>query len=159
MSDNLNKPAAAAVKAKLDDLGMGAGKADTATASQAAAVAAVAVAAAPATQVRRPWRSTVRTVFQLVVGLAPMMPVIVAASGVDETLPAVGLALGISAGVTRIMNLPAVEDFLQRFVPWLAATPKPTPADDTGHVDTGGLLTLALALAIILILLRVFDLI
>lgn len=126
MTDTLSKPATVAVKAKLDDLGMGAGTASTATASQAAAVAAVAVAAAPATQVRRPWRSTVRTVVQFVLGLAPLLPVIVNASGVDTALPAVGAALALSAGITRVMALPGVETFLQRFVPWLAAAPKAT---------------------------------
>jgi hypothetical protein len=121
------KPETAAVKAKLDDLGMGAGSASSPTTSQAAAVAAVAVAAAPATQVRRPWRSTVRTVFQIVVGLAPAVPLIVSASGLDQQAASVGLAVAISGGVTRVMGLPAVELFLQKFVPWLAASPKPEP--------------------------------
>lgn len=125
MSATHKTPETAAVKAKLDDLGMGAGRSSTATASQAAQVAAVAVAAAPATQVRRPWRSTFRTAVQFAVGLAPMLPVIVSASGIEQTGGAVGVALGISAGVTRVMNLPAVEVFLQKFVPWLAAAPKP----------------------------------
>lgn len=127
MTTKAKQPETAAVKAKLDDLGMGAGKASTATAAQAAQVAAVAVAAAPATQVRRPWRTTVRTVFQFAVGLAPVLPVIVQASGVDQTGPAVAGALVISAGVTRVMGLPAVEAFLQNFIPWLAASPKADP--------------------------------
>lgn len=88
-------------------------------------VADAAVAAAPATQVRRPWRSTIRTVFQLAVGLAPMLPLIVSAGGLDETAPAVAAALAISGGVTRVMALPQVESFLQTFVPWLAASPRP----------------------------------
>lgn len=95
------------------------------TTADAAKVADAAVAAAPATQVRRPWRSTARTVFQLVVGLAPMLPAIVHASGVDDTLAPVAGALAISGGITRVMGLPAVEAFLQRFVPWLAASPRP----------------------------------
>jgi hypothetical protein len=93
------------------------------TPGQATAAAAAAVAAAPATQVRRPWRSTVRTLFQLAVGLAPMLPLIVGASGLDETAPAVAGALAISGAVTRVMALPQVEQFLQRFLPWLAAAP------------------------------------
>lgn len=128
MTDNLSKPAATAVKAKLEDLGMGAGTATGPTTAQAAAVAAVAVAAAPATQVRRPWRTTVRTLFQLLVGLAPMLPVIVDASGVDEASAGVAGALAISAAVTRVMSLPQVEQLLQRFVPWLAAAPRPDDA-------------------------------
>lgn len=94
----------------------------------AAKVADAVVAAAPATQVRRPWRSTVRTLVQLVLGLAPMLPLLVDASGVDDTLPAVAGALAISGGITRVMALPQVEVFLQRFVPWLAASPRPAGA-------------------------------
>lgn len=120
------KPETVAVKAKLDDLDMGQGVATSPTTAQAAAVAAAAVAAAPATQVRRPWRSTIRTVFQIAVGLAPMLPAIVHASGVDDTAAPVGAALAISGGVTRVMAMPAVEAFLQRFLPWLAAAPKAT---------------------------------
>lgn len=92
---------------------------------QAAEVARAAINAAPATQVRRPWRSTVRTLVQLALGLAPMLPLLVDAAGVDDTLPAVAGALAISGGITRVMALPQVEVFLQRFVPWLAASPRP----------------------------------
>jgi hypothetical protein len=77
----------------------------------------------PATQVRRPWRSTVRTAFQVLLGVVPMVPLIVDASGVDKAAPAVAGALAISSGAARVMALPAVELFLQRFVPWLAAAP------------------------------------
>lgn len=101
----------------------------TVTTADVAQVAAAAVQAAPATQVRRPWRSTVRTAFQVFVGLAPMVPAIVHASGLNEAAPPVAGAIAISSGVTRIMALPGVESFLQRWVPWLAATPRPpTPA-------------------------------
>jgi hypothetical protein len=91
------------------------------------AVVAELVAAAPATQVRRPWRATLRTAVQWIVGVAPMLPAIVHASGIDESLPAVGGAISISLGITRVMALPGVEAFLQRFVPWLAASPVPKP--------------------------------
>lgn len=126
MTDTITKPAVVAVKAELSAQGLTTDQGSAASQSQAAAVAAVAVAAAPATQVRRPWRSTLRTIFQLTVALAAMLPVIVDASGADETLPAVGGALFIAGGVTRVMALPAVEQFLQRFVPWLAASPRPS---------------------------------
>lgn len=114
-----------AARDALDSLGVTKGHDLIVTTADAAKVADAAVAAAPATQVRRPWRSTVRTLFQLIVGLAPMLPVIVQASGVEETAPAVAGALAISGGITRVMALPAVEAFLQRFVPWLAASPRP----------------------------------
>lgn len=114
-----------AARDALDSLGVVKGQAGIVTTADAAKVADAAVAAAPATQVRRPWRSTVRTVFQLVVGLAPMLPAIVHASGVDDTVAPVAGALAISGGITRVMALPAVEAFLQRFAPWLAASPRP----------------------------------
>ena len=79
------------------------------------------------TQVRFPWRTTIRSGFQFVVGLAPMVPLIVHASGIPEGTVGVGGAIAISAGVTRVMALPQVDLFLQRFVPWLAAA---KPAGD-----------------------------
>lgn len=73
------------------------------------------------TQTRHPWRATVRTVFAVVVALAAMLPLLVEASGVDETLAPVAGALAIAGAITRVMALPAVNAFLARFVPWLAA--------------------------------------
>lgn len=75
------------------------------------------------TQTRRPWRTTARTVFQGAVGLAAMLPLLVNASGLDETAAPVAGALAISGAVTRVMALPAVESWLERFVPFLAAKP------------------------------------
>lgn len=77
-----------------------------------------------ATQVRRPWRATVRTALAVVIALAAMLPALVDASGLDQTAPPVVGALAIAAAVTRVMALPAVEAFLARFVPWLAAEPE-----------------------------------
>lgn len=94
------------------------------SAPEARELAEVAVAAAPATQVRRPWRATVRTAFQLVVGLAAMLPLLVEAAGLEETAPVLAGVLAVSAAVTRIMALPAVEAFLEAFVPFLAAAPR-----------------------------------
>jgi hypothetical protein len=67
-------------------------------------------------------RRTVRTVFQLTLSLAAVLPLLVSASGLDQTLPPLALALGVAAAVTRVMALPAVEQLLQRFAPWLAAS-------------------------------------
>lgn len=78
------------------------------------------------TQLRRPWRATVRTVFQLMLALATLLPFI--ASGiyddVDQAPVVVGQVLAVAAGVTRVMAAPQVEAFLKRFAPWLAAAPK-----------------------------------
>lgn len=77
-----------------------------------------------ATQTIYPWRTVSRTVFQAIIGLAAVMPLIINASGVDETLPVIVLMLAISGGVTRIMALEEVETWLQTNFPWLAAEPK-----------------------------------
>jgi hypothetical protein len=80
------------------------------------------------TQVRRPWRSTIRTVFQGLVALATLLPFVV--SGVyssEADYPAVVVqVLAVSGAITRVMALPQVEVFLRRFAPFLAAAPKPT---------------------------------
>lgn len=74
------------------------------------------------TQVENGGRATVRTVFQAGLALAASLPLIVEASGVPETAAGVGAALAVAAGVTRVMALPAVNDFIERFVPVLAAS-------------------------------------
>ena len=77
------------------------------------------------TQVERPWRATVRTIFQFAVALATLLPFI--ASGVytdPEQAPAiVGQVLAVAAIVTRVMAIRQVEEFLATFFPWLAADP------------------------------------
>lgn len=91
------------------------------------------------TQSRHPWKATVRTILQMAVGFLVMLPQLVGAAGIDEATPWVATSLAISAAVTRIMALPAVEEWLSRFVPWLAADPEvslwhagklPEPNDD-----------------------------
>lgn len=84
------------------------------------------------TQVRRPWRATVRTGIAVVVALAAMLPALVDAAGIDEAWPPAAAALAIAAAITRVMALPAVEAFLARFVPWLAADPGPSELGDGG---------------------------
>lgn len=86
------------------------------------------------TQVRRPWKATVRTVFAAVVALAAMLPLLVQASGLDETLGPVGGALAIAGAITRVMALPSVDDFLARFLPCLAADPPPRPTPERGLI-------------------------
>lgn len=81
------------------------------------------------TQVERPWRATLRTVFQALVALAALAPLVAAAleeaTGYDlEGVPFVVVTLAICAGLTRVMALPQVEAFLQRFLPFLSAEPK-----------------------------------
>lgn len=81
---------------------------------------------AGATQTKHPWRATARTGIAVLIALAAMMPALVNAAGLDETAPAVAAVLAIAGAVTRVMALPAVETFLERFLPWLAAEPSPS---------------------------------
>lgn len=78
------------------------------------------------TQSRHPWRATLRTALAVVASLAAAAPVIVSAITNDnpEALGAIGaVVLSVAAAVTRVLALPAVNDFLERFLPWLAAAP------------------------------------
>lgn len=76
------------------------------------------------TQVAYPWRSTVRTGFQVFVAAAAMWGLVVEAAGADQANTYIAATVAGAAGVNRIMALPAVNDFIARFVPWLAAEPK-----------------------------------
>lgn len=77
------------------------------------------------TQSRHPWRATLRTIFQAGVALATLAPTVAAVGGLDklDAVPAVGQVLAICALVTRVMAIPGVNDFLRRFLPFLAADP------------------------------------
>ena len=77
----------------------------------------------PATQVRKPWRATVRTIFQAVVSAAAVAEPVYEAATHQDAAAAGGyaaLGLAIAAGITRVMTLPAVNQFLARFLPFLA---------------------------------------
>lgn len=77
------------------------------------------------TQSQHPWRATFRTILAVIVALAAMAdPIYTEISGGDPSAATglAGVALGIAGAVTRVMALPVVEAFLQRFHPWLAAS-------------------------------------
>lgn len=76
------------------------------------------------TQVRNPWRTAFRTAFQVTLALASLIPVAAAAGGL-ETKAGVAQVIGVCVIVTRIMAMPAVDEFLRRFMPWLAAESQP----------------------------------
>ncbi|MFF3353391.1 hypothetical protein ACFYWN_12200 [Streptomyces sp. NPDC002917] len=59
-------------------------------------------------------KRAIRTVLQATVGIALALPAIVAAAGIPESLPWVAGAVAVSAGLARIMALPAVEQLLDR---------------------------------------------
>lgn len=79
------------------------------------------------TQAAHPWRATIRTIFAALVGLASMWAVIVEALGIDPGIPWVAASIAATGAVTRILSLPGVIMWLDRFVPWLA----PEPVTDT----------------------------
>lgn len=103
------------------------------------------------TQVRRPWRATTRTALAVVIALAAMLPALVDAAGIDQAWPPAAAALAIAAAITRVMALPAVEGFLERFVPWLAAEPNPPsePGSDGGWLAINAA---AVALGVLVVL-------
>jgi hypothetical protein len=79
------------------------------------------------TQVRRPWRTTSRTLFQALVALCVLFPVLVEQTGLKvEDAPWLAIPLAVAAAVARIMALPQVETFLRTFLPFLSAAPSPT---------------------------------
>jgi hypothetical protein len=75
------------------------------------------------TQVKRPWRATFRTVFQGAVALAAILPLILSSAGIAPVGLA-GILVVASGAITRVMALPAVEEFLENYIPILAAKPK-----------------------------------
>lgn len=80
------------------------------------------------TQVARPWRTTLRSTFQGLVAFAAVAPGIYSAATTHDAGLATGWAatgLGVAAAVTRIMAMPQVDDFLKKFIPFLATQPKP----------------------------------
>jgi hypothetical protein len=77
------------------------------------------------TQVKHPNRTSVRTIFQGLIALAAITPLILTTAGI----PVVGWAailVAVSGAITRVMALPGVENFLETYVPALAAKPKVT---------------------------------
>lgn len=78
------------------------------------------------TQVRRPWRATARTVFAALVAIASMAPLVYESATHHDAAAAGGWAatgLAICGAVTRVLAVPAVNDFLGKFLPFLAAEP------------------------------------
>lgn len=58
------------------------------------------------------WKRVARTVVQVVLPLAVVLPEIVEASGVNDSLPWVAGAIAGSAALTRIMAVPQVQKWL-----------------------------------------------
>lgn len=73
-----------------------------------------------ATQAAHPWRATTRTVFAALIGLASMWALIVETLGLDPGIPWVAASIAVTGAVTRVLALPGVIAWLERYVPWLA---------------------------------------
>ena len=87
------------------------------------------------TQVRFPNRTTIRSVFQVLIGLAAVMPIVISTLGLPATGGIVGIVLAVSAGITRVMAIPAVNRFLEDHLPWLAAKPPAVVEAPVTHHD------------------------
>jgi hypothetical protein len=79
------------------------------------------------TQTRHPWRAVYRTVVAALpaaVGLLYLLPDMAREAGIAQ-VGWVAAALGVTAGITRVLAMPAVNDWLHRHLPDLAAQPAP----------------------------------
>lgn len=87
-----------------------------------------------ATQIRRPWRTTLRTVCATALAAVPLVPVLAEYLGLD-TIPVVAAALAGTAGVARFLADPRTERFLRIHFPAMAADPERT---QSGTGDRNG---------------------
>jgi hypothetical protein len=81
------------------------------------------VTAPTPTQVRHPWRATLRTLVAVLLALLPLLPEILAGLRLDTT-QAGAQTLAVAAAVTRLLASPAVDGWLRQRAPWLAASPR-----------------------------------
>lgn len=98
-------------------------------------------------------RRVVRTVLQVLMGLAVLAPVLVREAGLDPSqLPWLAVALAVAAAVTRVMQIPQVQQFLAMF--GLDTSDGRHEAGRAGDVppDAGSVRPLAMALPVALLL-------
>ncbi|MEU5417696.1 hypothetical protein [Streptomyces sp. NPDC020667] len=76
-------------------------------------------------------RRTIRTTVQTAITLAALLPAIVSAAGIPETLPWAAGALALAAGLTRTMAIPGVQALMPT---WLRTT---HPDEDPGPTREG----------------------
>lgn len=96
---------------------------------------------ATTTQGAHPWRAVFRTIFALVVAIAAMAPLIytaIAQANPEGATGAAAAALAIAGAITRVLALPVVESFLQRFLPWLAASARGDDEPERGALNVEG---------------------
>ena len=67
-------------------------------------------------------RRTIRTVLQGLIAFAVIAPLVVQQLGLDtDKLPWLAGTLAVLAAITKVMNLPQVEQFLQQYLPGIAS--------------------------------------
>lgn len=73
------------------------------------------------TQEKHPWRSAIRTGFQVLIGVISVVPFIVA--GIDvPTEGWLAQVVAVAMAASRIMNIPQVARLIERHFPGLSAT-------------------------------------
>lgn len=78
---------------------------------------------ATTTQVAHSWRATARTVFQAALSLAIVLPVCLAALHIPVA-GAAAIVVAVCGGITKVMAVPQVNAFIEKYLPFLAAAPK-----------------------------------
>jgi hypothetical protein len=111
-----------------------------------------------------PTQATIRTLFQALVALATLAPLVLAdVYESPDAYPAVVVQVLVVAGiVARVMANPAVESFLRDFLPFLAAAPAPNPSppDERGLtvLEWCGVIGAVGVVVIVLLMTGVLDL-
>lgn len=78
------------------------------------------------TQARHPWRATARTTVAALIALLPALPEIAKTLEIS-TVPLVASVLSITALVTRVLAIPEVDRWVDKYFPSLSA--------DTGYTE------------------------
>lgn len=65
---------------------------------------------------RDEWIRVVRTVLQVAISVAPMVPVLIPAIGLSATAGAGAAMIAIAAAVTRVMSIPTVAELLNKYL-------------------------------------------
>ena len=89
------------------------------------------------TQSQHPWRAVARTIFAALPLVAAMVVDIANVLDPTQSYALTGVALAATGYITKILALPSVNLFLQAYLPFLAATPKPKGDDPEPDLDEG----------------------
>lgn len=81
-------------------------------------------------QVRHPWRATLRTLIASIVGLLPVLPHIAHEFG-WESIPWIATTLTVASAITRILATPQANDWLEKYASWLLPESTLPPFDAT----------------------------